>query len=92
MTRKKIRANDTVPREIAELQVDAYRHAFMEAVRRANEAVKQRDYWREQAHEARCRMMSRLGECPDNENDPCPAFFGKKCRKCREIDRKARYL
>ena len=89
MARRKVRHNDTVPREIAELQVAAYRHAFQEAVRRANEAIKQRDYFRRCAIEAKCEQLSSAGKCP---GDICPLAFDMHCGKCHEVEKKARYL
>ncbi len=89
MARRRVKRNDTVPREIAELQVAAYRHAFREAVRRANEAVRQRDYFRKQAIDAKCEQLSAAGECP---GDVCPLAFDMHCDKCHEIEKKARYL
>ena len=89
MARSKVRQNDTVPREIAELQVAAYRYAFQEAVRRANEAIKQRDYFRRCAIEERCEHLSATGKCP---SEPCPLAFDLRCDKSQEAEKKARYL
>ena len=86
MSRKK---NDTVPRELAEKQICAYRYAFREAVRRANEAIKPRDYYREQAIETRCDLMQATGGCPDGF---CPMAFDLRCARALEVDKKARYL
>ena len=86
MSRKK---NDTVPRELSEKQISAYRYAFREAVRRANEAIKQRDYYREQAIETRCDLMQATGGYPDGF---CPMAFDLRCARALEVDKKARYL
>ena len=89
MTRRKHERSDTVPRELAEKQISAYRYAFREAVRRANEAIKQRDYYREQAIETRCDLMQATGGCPDGF---CPMAFDLRCARALEVDKKARYL
>lgn len=86
MSRKK---NDTVPRELAERQISAYRYAFREAVGRANEAIKQRDYYREQAIETLCDLMQATGGCPDGF---CPMAFDLRCARALEVEKKARYL
>lgn len=68
-------------------------YAFVEAVRRANEAVRQRDCYRLRAIEAECARRDATGECPDVADDPCPRAFGLRCRACVEaVDREARYL
>ena len=89
MTRRQHKRSDTVPRELAENQISAYRYAFREAVRRANEAITQRDYYREQAIEARCDLMQTTGGCPDGF---CPMAFDLRCARALEVDKKARYL
>lgn len=65
--------------------------AFVEAVRRANELARQRDYYRAAALDAECRRREAAGECPEDADDPCPRFFGLHCRACREIEKGARY-
>lgn len=83
----------TVPLELAIKQIEADRHAFLEAVRCANEAIRQRDYFREVAIRSVCKLMSLEGTCPDDEDDPCPLFFGGCCNKCLGIvDTRARFL
>ena len=89
MTRRQHKRSDTVPRELAENQISAYRYAFREAVRCANEAIKQSDYYREQAIEARCDLMQATGGCPDGF---CPMAFDLRCARALEVDKKARYL
>ena len=83
----------TVPLDLAVKQIDAYQYAFLEAVRCANEAIKQRDYYHEVAVRATCKLMSSEDACPDDEDDPCPLFFGGCCKTCRDfVDKRARYL
>lgn len=68
-------------------------YSFIEAVRRANEALRQRDYYRARALEAACALREAQGDCPDDAGDPCPRAFGLFCRACcEEIDKGARYL
>lgn len=68
-------------------------YAFTEAVRRANEAVRQRDYYRRRAVEAECARRESSGACPDGLDDPCPRAFGLRCRACLDaVDKGARYL
>lgn len=68
-------------------------YAFVEAVRRANEAVRQRDMYRLRAIEAQCALREATGGCPDAHSDPCARSFGIFCRACSdEIDKEARYL
>jgi uncharacterized protein YqfA (UPF0365 family) len=68
-------------------------YAFVEAVRRANEAVRQRDYYRRRAIDAECARRDAAGECPDLADDPCPRAFGLRCRACVDaVDKEARYL
>lgn len=68
-------------------------YAFVEAVRRANEAVRQRDYYRRRAVDAECARRDSSGACPDWIDDPCPKAFGLHCRACIDaVDEGARYL
>lgn len=68
-------------------------YAFVEAVRRANVAIRQRDYYRRRAIEAECARRESSGACPDVFDDPCPRAFGLRCRACcRSVDEGARYL
>lgn len=66
-------------------------YAFVEAVRRANEALRQRDHYRRRALEAECALRESSGRCPDDEL--CPKILGGVCRACfEEMDKEARYL
>lgn len=83
----------TVPLTLAVEQVNATHYAFMEAVRCANEAIKQRDHYYKMAIRTTCELMSCNDACPKDEDDPCPFVFGGCCKKCRDIvERRARYL
>lgn len=66
-------------------------YVFVEAVRRANEAVRQRDYYRRRAIDAECALREANGRCPEDEL--CPKILGDVCRACGEdMDKEARYL
>ncbi len=68
-------------------------HSFMEAVRRANEAVRQRDFYRRRAIEAECALREATGRCPDWSDQPCPTAIGLRCDPCgADMDKEARYL
>lgn len=83
----------TVPMSLAIDQIRAYQYAFIEATRKANRAIKQRDFFRAAALESRCELMKATDNCPDDVDDPCPAFFGGYCNACHKaVDLKARYL
>lgn len=86
-------ADRTVPLSLAIDQIRAYQYAFAEASMRANRAIKQRDYYRDAALEAKCAAMQVTGSCPKDVEDPCPVFFGGHCKAClKAVDTKARYL
>lgn len=81
-----------IPVELVLDQLRADRFCFLEAVRRANEAIRQRDAYREEALRARCELMSSTRSCPDDNADPCPLFFGEKCKQCLDaVDETAVY-
>lgn len=83
----------TVPVSLAIDQIRAYQYAFIEAVMKANRAIKQRDYYRSAALQSRCELMKERGTCPEDVEDPCPVFFGGYCNSCRKaVDTKARFL
>lgn len=82
-----------VPAHLVLDQIRALRYAFQEACRAANEAVRQRDYYRERALSAECALMEAEGRCPDGASDPCLKRLGLRCRACAdEMDKEARYL
>jgi len=82
-----------VPAHLVRDQIRALRYAFQEACRMANEAVRQRDYYRERAIRAECALMEATGGCPDAAVDPCLKVFGLRCQTCAEaMDKEARYL
>ena len=82
-----------VPAHLVRDQIRALRYAFQEACRMANEAVRQRDYYRERALSAECALMEATGGCPEAAADPCLKVFGLRCRACAEaMDKEARYL
>lgn len=82
-----------VPAHLVRDQIRALRYAFQEACRMANEAVRQRDYYRERALSAECALMEATGGCPEAAADPCLKAFGLRCRACAEaMDKEARYL
>lgn len=83
----------TVPVDLVVDQINAYQYAFAEAALRANRAIEQRDCYRNSALESRCELMQSTDDCPDDVDDPCPAFFGGYCKAClNAVDMKARYL
>ena len=82
-----------VPAHLVRDQIRALRYAFQEACRMANEAVRQRDYYRERAISAECALREATGGCPDAGDDPCLKPFGLRCRACGErMGKEARYL
>ncbi|MEG1246503.1 hypothetical protein [Gordonibacter sp.] len=83
----------TVPVSLVIDQIRAYQYAFIEAVMKANEAIKQRDLFREIALKSKCESMKNSDNCPVDVDDPCPAFFGGYCNACQgAVDAKVRYL
>lgn len=83
---------ETVPYRLAVLQIDAYRYAFIEAVRRANEAIRQRDYYRKLALSGACEISCASGECGD-EFEACPLAFGSYCKYVLDkVDKGACFL
>lgn len=72
-----------VPLSLVIEQVAAYRYAFQEACRLANEAIRQRDEMYALALDAECAVLDMRGEC-STYDDPCPLFFEKKCETCKE--------
>lgn len=82
-----------VPVSLAVKQIEAYHYAFVEAVHAANTAIRQRDFFMNSALESRCELMRATDTCPEDVDDPCPAFFGGYCNACRRAtEMKARYL
>lgn len=82
-----------VPARLVLTWVEGYRAAFQEAARKANEAIRQRDFWRERALAAECALREATGECPDYIEDPCPKVFGLRCKACGgDMEKEARYL
>lgn len=97
MRQRQAEPPETVPYDLAVLQIDAYRYAFMEAVKRANEAIKQRDYYRSIARESTCKLMSATGGCAavicDETIPICPEVLGIPCGILNEkVDKGACYL
>ena len=60
-----------VPLSLVIEQVAAYRYAFQEACRLANEAIRQRDEMYALALDAECAVLDMRGEC-STYDDPCP--------------------
>ena len=90
---KQTTTNRTIPLSLAIDQVKSYRYAFQEAVRKANRAIMQRDYFHSMALQLTCSLMHEVGNCPDDIDDPCPSILGGYCQECRRrVDLKARYL
>lgn len=75
----------TVPRALAEAQAAAYRHAFREAVRRAEEAVRQRDFYRTLAFDCLVEADMAAGIAP-------AAAKARAARRMERADFEARCL
>lgn len=73
--------SETVPLSLALDQIRAYRYAFLEAVERANRAIRQRDYYRAKALRATCDFINEAGECPEDAYMACP-FPEGYCDRC----------
>ena len=81
-----------IPLGLAMDNVRSYRIPTLEAIRRANLAVRQRDHYRVLAIEAECRRMRGAHACPGDDVEPCPLVFGEHCRACSAaVDRAAPY-
>ena len=74
----------TVPLSLVIDQLKAMRYQYMEAVRAANVARRQRDVLFGVALKHRCAAMDADGQCPDQTEDPCTRAFGGYCDKCRQ--------
>lgn len=81
-----------IPLGIAVDNVRSYRVTTLEAIRRANLAVRQRDHYRALAIDAECRRMRGAHACPGDDVEPCPLVLGEHCRACvAAVDRVAPY-